>query len=212
MSDFKYMNDGGGLLRNIETRAAEMAIAEDGLERGYAHLGFMLLEVSEMHYWRVQHETFKDYLKSVAMKSRKTPDQLQRYFLTVRDLISDFTADQLETMGITKAMKLRGAKDYALVLPQAIINAAMDPEVSATELRKVISAALKMPDDDGDYMDCEFEFMVTPEQRATIEQAINVAMHTEPITKSNISKSAQMLDVAMKFAMEFLAGHNGDGN
>jgi hypothetical protein len=69
-----------------------------------------------------------------------------------------------------------------------------------------------MPEDDGDYMDCEMEFMVTPEQRATIEQAIDVAMRTDPITKQTISKSAQMLDVMMKLSQEFLGAHSGDGN
>jgi hypothetical protein len=212
MSDFKYMNDGGGLLRSIETQAEKMAVAEDGLEKGYAHLGLMLLEVSEMSYWRVHYETFKDYLKSVSMKSKKTPGQLQQYFLTVRDLIDNFTADQLETMGITKAIKLRKAKDYALVLPQAIINSALDSEQSAAELQKVISVALKMPEEEGDYLDLEFEFMVTPEQKAFAEQVIDVAMHTEPLTKSTISKSAQMWNVFEKLGMEFLGAHSGDGN
>lgn len=212
MSDFKYMNDGGGLLRSIEVRAAEMSVVEDGLEKGYAHLGFMLLEVAEMQYWRVHYDTFKDYLRSVSLKSKKTPGQLQQYVLTVRDLSDTFTAEQLEKMGITKAIKLRTAKDYAIVLPQAIINCAMDPERTVADLKKIISTALKMPEDEGDYMDCEMEFMVTPEQRATIEQAIDVMMHTEPLTKSTVSKSAQMLDVMMKMSMECLGSHSGDGN
>jgi hypothetical protein len=212
MSDFKHMNDGGGLLRTIEARASEMSKVEDGLEKGYAHLGFLLLEVAEMQYWRVHHETFKDYLRSVSMKCKKSPGQLQQYCFTVRDLHDSFTADQLESMGISKALKLRLVKDYALVFPQAIVNCALDPEKSVADLKKIISVTLKMSEEDGDYMDCGFEFMVTPEQRATIEQAIDVAMHTEPLTKTNISKSAQMLDVMMKFAMEFLGSHNGDGN
>jgi hypothetical protein len=60
-------------------------------------------------------------------------------------------------------------------------------------------------------MDLEMEFIVTPEQRAFCEQVINVAMHTEPFTKSTISKSAQMWDVFEKLGMEFLGAHSGDG-
>jgi len=204
--------DSGKILQAIEKQAVLMATAEDGLERGYAHLGWMLLEVSEMQYWRVNFDTFREYLKSVAMKSKKTTGQLQQYFLTVRDLSDTFTAEQLESMGISKAIKLRGAKDYAIVLPQVVINAALDPNITVAEMKKVISVALKMPEEEGDYMDLEFEFMVTPEQRALFEQGINVAMHTEPLTKSTISKSAQMLDVAQKLFMEFLGAHAGDGN
>ena len=76
----------------------------------------------------------------------------------------------------------------------------------------MVSIALKMPEEEGDWMDCEMEFMVTAEQRATIEQAINTAMHTDPVTKSTISRSAQMLDVMIKLSMEFLGAHSGDGN
>jgi hypothetical protein len=36
-------------------------------------------------------------------------------------------------------------------------------------------------------------------------------MHTEPLTKKTISKSAQMLDVMTKLAQEFLGAHSGDG-
>jgi hypothetical protein len=115
-------------------------------------------------------------------------------------------------MGITKALRLRAAKDYALVLPQTIVLAALDPTVTAKELKKVINTTLKMPDEEGDWMDLEFEFLVTPEQRALFQQTIEVAMRTEPLTKSTISKSAQMLDVMTKLAQEFLSAHNGDGN
>jgi len=202
---------GDDALRLVTKQAAEMASAEDQCERGYAHLGWLLLEVSEMQYWKVQYDTFREYLKSVAEVSKKTPGQLQQYFLTVRDLSDTFKPAQLESMGITKAIKLRAAKDYAIVLPASVVKAALDPAVTVRELKKVISETLKMPDEEGDWMDLEMEFMVTPEQRALFEQAIDVAMHTDPLTKSTISRSAQMLDVMTKFAQEFLGAHSGDG-
>lgn len=206
----QYVN-GDNAMHLVNKTAGEMAVAGDQCERGYAHLGWLILEVSEMQYWRVKYATFREYLKSVAMISKKTPGQLHQYFLTVRDLSDTFLPHQLEAMGITKAIKLRAAKDYAIVLPKVVIDAALDPAVSVSDLKKVISVALKMPEDEGDWMDCECEFMVDAEQRATIEQAINVAMHTDPITKPTISKSAQMLDVMIKFSQEFLGAHSGDG-
>lgn len=213
MSDFRNFSEAGAALHKLDEKAIELAKVEDGLEKGYANLGWLLLEVSQMQYWRVYHPSFRDYLKELAIKSRTTPEQLQRYFLTVRDLSDTFTIEQLEAIGITKAMNLRKAKDYAIVLPQAVIDAALDHKITSKDLKKVISVALKMPDEeDGDWLDLEFEFMVTPEQRAFAEQVINVAMHTEPVTKSTVSKSAQMWDVFEKLGQEFLAGHNGDGN
>lgn len=202
---------GDEALQNVSMQAGAMAAVDDQCERGYAHLGWLLLEVAEMQYWRVRHDTFRDYLRSVSLISKRTSGQLQQYFLTVRDLSDTFTAAQLESMGITKAIKLRAAKDYAIVLPSVIINAALDPDVTVKDLKKVISTALKIPDDDGDWMDLEMEFMVSPEERALFEQVIDVAMHTDPLTKSTISKSAQMKDVMSKLAMEFLGAHSGDG-
>lgn len=199
-------------LKAVNQKAAQLATAEGACESGYAQLGWMLLEVAELQLWRVQHETFRDYLRAVALVSKRTAGQLHQYFLTVRDLSDTFSAAQLEAMGITKAIRLRAAKDYAIVLPAAVVHAALDPMVTVKDLKKIISETLKMPaDDDGDWLDLECEFMVSPEQRELLTQAINVAMHTEPLTKSTISKSAQMLDVMTKFAQEFLGSHSGDG-
>ena len=202
---------GEQILLDVRLHAATLAETENKCERGYAQLGWMLLEVAELQLWRIHHDTFRDYLRGVAMVSKKSAAQLHQYFLTVRDLSDTFNLAQLESMGISKAIKLRQAKDYAIVLPQVVVLAALDPQVTAKELKKVISLALKMPEEEGDWMDLECEFVVTPEQRTLLEEAINVAMHTDPITKATISKSAQMLDVMQKFAMEFLSAHSGDG-
>ena len=198
-------------LNGVMKQAIEMAKLDDQSERGYAHLGWMLLEVADMYYWRVNYPTFRAYLSSVAMVSKKTVGQLQQYYLTVRDLSDTFNLAQLERMGITKAIRLRAAKDYAIVLPKVVVDAALDSKITVKELKKVISTALKMPEEEGDWMDLEMEFMVTPEQRELFEQAIATAMKTEPLTKPTISKSAQMLDVMTKLAQEFLGAHCGDG-
>ena len=198
-------------IQAVNQKAALLATAEGQCESGYAQLGLMLLEVAELQLWRVKYETFREYLRSVATVSKKSAGILHQYFLTVRDLIDTFTAPELESMGITKAIKLRAAKDYAIVLPKAVVDAALDPKITVSDLKKVISIALKMPEEEGDWMDLEFEFMVTAEQRALFEQTIDIAMHTNPLTKSTISKSAQMLDVMTKLSMEFLGAHSGDG-
>jgi hypothetical protein len=199
------------ILTQVNQQVIAMAATEEECERGYAQLGWMLLEVATMQYWRVAHQTFRDYLRTIAMSSKRTASQLQQYFLTVRDLSDTFTLTQLEAMGITKAIRLRTAKDYAIVLPEAVVQAALDSKVTVKELQKIISVTLKMPEEEGDWMSLDCEFMVSPEQRALLEQAIDVALHTDPITKSTISKSAQMLDVMTKFAQEFLGAHSGDG-
>jgi len=206
------MSEAESLLKSVNIRAAELADNEKANESGYVSLGWMMLEVAEMGYWHVRYDSFTEYLKTVAQISKRSVPQLRQYFLAVRDLSSTFDSAELGRMGISKALKLRQAKDYVKILPQNIVDAALDSTVSVKDLRKLIATELKMPDDKGDYLDCEMEFLVSPEQRATIEEAISVAMRTEPITKATISKAQQRLDVMMKFAMEFLGAHNGDGN
>lgn len=207
VSDLKHIDEAADVLRKVNNQVAMLASAENKLEQGYAYLGYLLLEVHEMQYWRIQFESFRAYLQSVADEYHRSAGRLHQYFLTVRDLSDTFNRTQLETMGITKACQLRGAKDYAIVLPPSICDAALDPNVTVQELRKLIAAVLKFPDEVGDWMDLEFEFMVSPEERATLEAAIEAARRCDPVTKSTISKSAQMKDIALKLAMEFLGGH-----
>jgi len=212
VSDLKHMDEATAVLKRVDTQVAMLASAENGLERGYAYLGYLLLEVYEMQYWRVHFSSFREYLNDIGSKFNRSAGRLQQYFLTVRDLSDTFTRPQLEAMGITKAIQLRQAKDYAIVLPGEMCAAALDPKITATDLKKLIATLLHMPkDEDGDWMECKMEFMVSPEQRATIQDAINAAMHTDPVTKSTISESAQMLDVMMKLSMEYLGAHSGDG-
>ena len=210
MTNTIYTNSGEAL-NKVNEKAAEMAALENQSEKGYAHLGWLLLEVSQMQFWRIRYETFGQYLASVSDISKKSVAQLQHYFRTVRDLSDTFTPSQLEVMGISKAMRLRAAKDYAIVLPLTVRAAALDPQVTVKDLRKIISTALHLPaEDDGDWYEMD-GFMVTPEQRALLDQAIDVAKRTEPLTKMTISESAQMLDVMVKFCQEFLGSHCGDG-
>jgi hypothetical protein len=211
VSDFKQADEGSRVLFQVNACADELAKHENILERGYARLGYMLLEVAEMQYWRVHHPTWRDYLKLVAMDSRKSPAQLMQYFLTVRDLMDTFTIEQLESMGISKAIRLRTAKDYLLVIPEAVIGAALDPNVTVKDLKTLTSKMMGAPEEEGDWFDAEMEFMVTAEERIFFERVIDVAMHTEPLTKTTISKSAQMKDVLLKLGMEFLGAHSGDG-
>lgn len=198
-------------MHQVEKLAQSLWKIDADSESGYAHLGWLLLQIASLQLWRLHFTTFRDYLKSVALIVRRTPEQLQRYFLTVRDLSEDFSAGELESMGITKAMRLRQAKDYALVLPSEVITAALDPKITSKELKKIISTNLKTPEEEGGWFDLSAEFYATAEERATIEDAIKAAEHCEPLTKKTISMSGQRKDIVLKWCMEFLASYSPDG-
>jgi hypothetical protein len=212
VSDFKTADEGGRLLWEAQESAKVMAAYEANIESGYALLGWKMLEISEMQYWRVGYATWREYVKVVAEHAHRTPGQIMQYFLTVRDLSDTFSIKQMEEMGITKAVKLRGAKDYLLIFPDEIVEAALDPKVTVKELKRIIDKEIKAPEEEGDWYDAEMEFMVTPEQRELFDSTIEIAMRTDPQTKTTISKSAQMCDVFEKLCMEFRGAHSGDGN
>ena len=168
-------------IRAVNQTAKLVALNDDTNEREYVRLGWMLLEVAEMSYWKVMHKSFREYVDSIAQISKRSTPQLLQYFYTVRDLSSVFNIDQLKTIGITKAIKLRQAKGYCIVLPDVLTNAALEPQVTPKELRKLISTTLKVPEDDsGDWMSLDFEFYVTPDERKTLEDAIAAAMRVDP--------------------------------
>ena len=194
-------------LKALDREATNLGETNSDLENGFVTLGFSLLEAAEMRYWQIQYKKFRDYIEDLAPKCGKTSDQLHRYFLTVRDLSDTFTKEQLQLMGITKAMFIRGKKDYLVIMPQEVVDAAVNPDVTVAELKEITSKFLNEPEDDGDWMDLGAEFYVSAEERATLEDAIKSAMHTDPVIKLTNSKSAQMKEVVLRWAMEFLGSH-----
>jgi hypothetical protein len=85
----------------------------------------------------------------------------------------------------------------------------MTPSTTVKDLKKLISITLRLPEDDGDWFDLGAEFYVNPEERATIEDAVRVAILCDPATKKTISISMQRKDVVLKWCMEFLATYGG---
>jgi hypothetical protein len=197
------------VLAAIDQSATTLGASSTGLERGFAALGFMLLEASSMHYWDAYYETFREFLSDVSLRCGRSIDQLQRYFLTVRDLSDSFSREEMETMGITKAMKVRQVLDYPSGLPAKVRESALDPAVTVKDLKRVIHENVKFPEEphEGEWVDYEAEGYVSADRKATLDLAIYAAMHTEPIISTKNSKGAQMLEVLERFAQEYIAGH-----
>ena len=209
MSDLVHISPAATLLQKVDNQVERLAEVENGLERGYAILGYLLLEVHEMQVWRLHFTTFGAYLESLGARFNRSAKRLQLYFLTVRDLSDTFNRKELEDIGITKALEARRAKDGTTGLSEALRAATLDPEVTVKALKRLIATTLCFPEEEkADWMDLGCAFYVTPEERATIEQAVNAAKRDKehPI-KSDRSESAQMKEVLLRFAMEFIGSH-----
>jgi hypothetical protein len=197
-------------LAAVSDHAAKMAAATDGLEHGYASLGFMILEVAEMQYWRLGFESFTDYLISVSEIVKKSIGQLKQYLFTVRDLSQVFNRQQLETMGIGKAILLRKTKDYALVFPQTIIDAALDQNITTKDLKTIIENTLHIPKDEepGEWID--LSFLGSPEDVALVGQAMLAARREDPIIKETLEEQAQIAECVRRWCMNYLADYGGN--
>lgn len=192
------------LLKATVAQAEKMASDEANLETGFAHLGFLILESVEMQYWRVQFENFRQYLESISKVSKKSVPQLKQYFLTARDLSDSFSREQLESMGITKALRLLKAKRYTQTIPPDIAAAALDPTITAAELKKKIQLKFNMPKDDPGADWFELGFIVTPEEHTLILDTLRVMRRVDPMTSEALDEEAQNKDAFMKMCLECL--------
>jgi hypothetical protein len=196
-------------LAEVSALVSSLAAAEQQLEKGYGKLAFMLKDVSENRYWDGEYKSFSEYLTYLSSTYRLGRAQFYNYLSAARDL--NVTEDQLNTMGISKALVLRDAKNFNPILPVGAVKAALDPEVTTKELKEILFKANHVPPpDEGEWMDLNFEFMVTPEERLVLENAANAARHGDPTVSEKLKPSAQLKAIALKWAMEYLSSNSND--
>lgn len=198
-------------LEEVNKLVSHLAEAEEQLERGYGRLAFLLKEVSENRYWEGPFKSFGDYFRQLGERWQLGRAQLYNYMSVARDLDGDVTEEQLNTMGISKALVLRDAKNQNPTLPEDAMISALDPKVTVKDLKEILFTAKEQPTaEEGEWLDMEFEFMVTPSERQILESACNAARHGDPTINDKQKPSAQKKDIALKLAMEYLSAYSGD--
>jgi hypothetical protein len=197
-------------LSEVETLAAKLGAAESQLEMGYGTLAVRLFDISKNRYWDCgAYKNFGEFMSHLTEKYKIGRAQLYSYLSSARELEGAVTEAELSQMGISKALVLRDAVKNGDALPVNALPAALDAKVTVKALRKLLfESGNLMADEDGAWLDCGFEFIVTEEQRATLHAAANAARHTDPVTKEDIKPFAQNLDIALKWATEFLSTYS----
>lgn len=196
-------------LQEVEQLVGTLAGAENQLEAGYAKLAYLLRDVSENRYWDGFYESFGDYLDSLKSKYSLGKTSLRNYFYAAKDLGDDVTKEQLNEMGISKALALRQAKNSLGTLPPSLLTAALDPKTGAKDIKRLLYESTGEPEP-GTWFDLDFSCFVTTEEKQEIQDAMKAARRIDPPINEDLKPSQQYKEVLLRFAREFLAAYGGE--
>lgn len=192
-------------LVEVETLVSKLAAAEGLLEAGYAKLAFLLRDVSEQRYWDGSYKSFGEFLNHLSDKFKLGKSQLYNYLSTARDLGGDVTEEQLNIMGISKALALREAKNTTGTIPENVLTAALDPTVTVKDIKRLLFESNHLPElEQGTWFDAEMEFYVTAEERAEILQAFDIAMKVDPPISEKQKTYGQKKEIMLRLCREFI--------
>jgi hypothetical protein len=194
-------------LGRVEQLAAKLGAAEAILETGYAEFAQALLEVREKKYWMDGHESWALYLQNISEVYHLGRTQLYHQIAVVDTLQGVVSESDLNKMGITKAGVL-AAIAKKNILPAEILNAALTEGTTAKDLKALEAQTFRNTDEVGEWMDLEFAFIVTAEERAEIEAAMEMAERIDPVIPNDMKKSARNKEIALRFAREFMATYS----
>ena len=197
----------------IDTLITQLLTAESQLDNDYVKLGHLLFDVQKNLYWKYTgYNSFGEYMLSLADKYNKGRTQLYQYVATVRELAPYVTEEQMNEMGIAKAMSLKSSvKRTGFPPSEEILQQALNPKVTTKELRNILYVADGVVDEKGTWMDRE-GFYVTEEERLVIQSADAAALATDPAVQQDVPDWVKRKEIALRQAMEFLGAHQGPDN
>ena len=195
-----------------ETLVKTLAAAEGQLELGYAKLAHALAEISEQRHWIGTYKSFGEFIQHISDTYNLGKSQLYSYMAAARDLGDSVTEDQMNAMGISKALALREAKNSTGIIPSVVLDRALDPAVTVKDIRKLLyDAGTITKPEDGTWCDLDFSCYCTDEERAEINDAQKAARRTDPPISESLPDHMQRKEILLRFAREFLGAHAGDG-
>ena len=195
-------------LKEVEELVGRLANAEALLESGYAKLGYLLEEVAEARHWVGSYDSFGDFLTHISDTYSVGKSQLYNYRSVVRDLAGAVTPDQLDEMGISKALALRGIQNATGSIPENALAAAIDSKVTVKDLKKLLFEASHMAQpEDGTWRDADLSCYYTEEEWLVVNSAANAARHIDPPVDEKLPAFMQRKIILIRLAQEFLAAN-----
>lgn len=199
-------------IQEVDKMIEDLLAAEHKLEHGYATLGGLLMEVQNNKYWQdLGYPSFGKYISHLSEKHHKGRSQLYHYFGTVKELAPFVEPEALNEMGISKAAELKPFARAGTLTPE-IVEQAKDSKVTVKDLRKILFDS-DTPDvvnsPKGEWLDLDFSFYVSADEKLVITSALQAAKRTDPILPVGQKPWQIAKDVVLKWAMEYLSVHSG---
>ena len=198
------------LQSEIYTELASLAAKENELDHSYVRLGALLVLYKQSESWRAHgYANFDDFMEGLRARFNRARKTLYKYLGVVENLLPVVTAEDLNDIGISKAMELK----YALSFPgrkitPEVLAAAKDENVTVKQLRAVLHLEYTLPPDQrptGTWFDCGGWYM-DKEERVEFVEAIKVGMAVLGIRKETPEWQQRKL-IIMTALQEFLAAH-----
>lgn len=196
-------------LEKVEKLATILGGTEHVLESGYAQLACAILNVQKNRYWEGRFESWGKYIEHISTKFNLGRAQLYHKVSVVKELQGVVEPKDLSEMGISKAGVLADAHKTIPALPSSVLDAARDKEVTAKELKKVLAEATHVPESSKDeWYDMGAAFYVTPDEKSELLEAERAARSIDPTISISLKPHAQMKEVMLRWAREFLSTYS----
>ena len=185
------------------------------LEQNWIRLGVMLSEFKAQEHWRQfkEYQTFDDFISELKHRFNRGRTQLYSYLSVAEQLLPTIGAEKLEQMGISKALELKRAmkKLEGKPLPAGLLEAALDPKSTTTELRGAVGAALHITEEPkGSWFDLQGFFML-PDERKEFKEAF---LATEGVLglSNTLPDHIRRKEVILAWMREFYGTHAAEFN
>lgn len=198
-------------LNKVNELAEKLGVAEAVLEGGYAELADALLNVRENRYWEGQWESWGEYFKFVSEKHNLGRAQLYHKVAVVKELQGVIEPSVLSEIGISKSSVLADAHRASggTGIPKELIARARDEKVTVKDLKKALAEATHAPEhEDMEWLDVNYAFYVTPEEKAEIQEAERAARGIDPPISTSIKDFMQRKEILLRFCREFLSTYS----
>lgn len=195
------------IFEQIESLIQKNLSAERTLDKGYAKLGLLLVEVSDKELWRESYQSFNTYLEELTDKYHRGRTMLYKYFSAVREMKPYLTEEQMDKMGISKLDTLkRATKELGFPPNNEVLQIALDSETTNSDVRKAISQHHKLAPEEqaGTWYELE-GFFASEDERLVIKSAFEAAWSQDPVVQKTVKESTRIKEGLLRLSMSFLA-------
>lgn len=197
--------------QEIDSVSSNIRSNEQSADSGWVKLGSLVSTVRQKKYWHSYgHRSFGSYVATLEPKIKRKRSQIYLCVGVVEALETQIPVSKLEKMGISKAYELKKyATESGKIVPDSLIEAALDPETDLTELKANVADALhRQPDEKGNWWDFG-GFYVTADEKEQIEEVIELVKSVDPAIPHNIPEHIGRKEVFMRLIMEFQSTYAG---